>query len=428
MIADSQRGRLLIPIMTISAFGPYLAAGIRTEQIVVYVAAACLLPFTWTRLNSTPSLRVVILAYVGLITIAGVGSFFPLLNRSGIAPGNALAVLDNFTLPLAVVLLTASEVNVANRVALLQRVTLLVTVAMCANAVLALAQILYPPSISLVTRWLSADGSETVAARALTLGRYTGVMNQPALAGVCYGVALLCALYWLRDRPRWLALAVGVLTLGGVLAVSKSFLLIGLPVAGWHLIRLSGARGRRVVSFGFVAAAAAVCSMLGYLDRWTGLKYLLNLLPSHGGDQLGVLTGNRYGAESATRPMTEAVLKDHPFTGYGMSGLDAPTDSAWLQVLVVAGLIGVAFLACIVVALWRGYLNRRWALDETERRLFAGVALIAVASSFGFPVFTGNRLGLLLAVLLTLLLSSKPQQGQHEGRRSDSRPVGVPDS
>jgi hypothetical protein len=79
-----------------------------------------------------------------------------------------------------------------------------------------------------------------VAANAASDGRYTGIFNQPAEAGIAYGVALLL-LTWLARTREWkpfsVTCAAALVITGGVLTVSKVFLLCAAPVAVLTVLR-----------------------------------------------------------------------------------------------------------------------------------------------------------------------------------------------
>src|SRR5690242_13842992 len=49
--AGSERGLWTLTLVTVAAFGPYVASGVRTEQLVVYGIAALLLPFAAVQLR-----------------------------------------------------------------------------------------------------------------------------------------------------------------------------------------------------------------------------------------------------------------------------------------------------------------------------------------------------------------------------------------
>ena len=132
---------------------------------------------------------------------------------------------------------------------------------------------------------------------------------------------------------------------------------------------------------------------------------MLRIIPGLGDDaSLAFYTGNRYGSRSSTEPLIDAILSNEPWFGLGLRGVATATDTAFVQALVLGGLVGVACIATLLAALVTGYRKQRHNLEPPERHLFAGVVTIAVLLSFATPLLTGNRVAVLLWVLLGLLL------------------------
>lgn len=399
-----------VTLIAVSAFGPYLIGGIRTDQLVVYGLLVALLPFLFARIGSaSPAVTAILVAWSLIVAVASLGWVSPPQSTTRYGTGSAVANLDNLLMPLAVVILTLMVVKAHQREDALRRVAEITVAAMCVNAVVSVVQMARPLE-PLLARWWSSDGVSglTTAERALTLGRYTGIIGQPVVAGLFYSIALVCALYVLRQRPLRLAFVVTLLIVGGVLTVSKAFLLLGLPVAGWQLIRTRGSRGARFAAFTVIGGVAAyMAAVFGMLDRWQGLALLMQLTPGAERAHVAVYLGNRFGVGSSTEPIIDTVLASEPLLGFGMPGLAIYTDTAWVQTLVLAGLVGAAAFTVILVALVVGYLHRRRGLPDAERRLFAGLVVIAVAGSFATPALTVNRLSVVMWILLTLLLFSR---------------------
>ena len=423
--ASTTRGKVLLAVLIVSAFGPYLYGGIRTEQVAVYALALLLLPWLWIRIRPTPVMAVVLGLWVTLLAVAVFGWIDAPPNRSAFGLSSATANLDNLLLPVAVALVVLAVLVVdVDREALLRWVCALVTIGMSINAIVAIAQTRYSLDAYLGNWWSSS--ADNVATRALTLGRYTGILNQPALAGVMYGIAILCAMYVLHGHTRRLLLVAALLSIGATLAVSKAFFLVCLPVVVWHMFRTGGKGHQRFAVALFAAAGFYGLAFAGVLPAWTQADKVLLLVPTADTAFVSLYTGNRYGDQSTTTPVVEAVLSSSPVAGFGLNGLDTASDSAWIQVFVVAGLLGIAALAMVMVALVVGYWNRRNRMPEPERRLTAGLVTILVLTSFGFPVLTGNRLAVVAWALLTLLLMCQVKTGRAETRSVAQRELSLP--
>ena len=116
---------------------------------------------------------------------------------------------------------------------------------------------------------LSADG---VAGRAAELGRYSGVFNQPAEAGLMYGVGALVAVYCYRHRPGRLALLLAFIVLGGLICVSKIFIMIGLPLTLWYLWRSHRISAKVGLLLATPIIILATVLQSGYFANWIGFE------------------------------------------------------------------------------------------------------------------------------------------------------------
>jgi len=398
----------VVTLIALSIFGPYLIGGIRTEQFVVYGLAAGFVPFLfWKASRVTAALGVVIGAWVTLIAIALIGWSLPPPNDTPYASGSPFANLDNLVLPLSCILLTLLTVPPGDHIRAARRVAAIVVVGMSINAVIEAIQL----RVSLdhfLSRWWAGHEltGSTTAERAETLGRFTGIVGQPVVAGLLYSVALVAAVYLLRRRPVRLAAVGLLLAVGGLLTVSKAFFLLGVPIAGWQILRTTEKRLGRIVSLSLTAfAAATAAAWTGWLDEWSGEDLLLMLLPNSRHADLEFYLGSRFGETSSTQPIIGAVLSGSPLSGFGAPGLAIYTDTAWVQVLTLTGLLGGAVFVVGLAAVAVGHWHRRHALANAERAFFDAVVLIALLGCLATPALTANRLSVVLWVLLTLALS-----------------------
>lgn len=412
-------------IVTASVFGPYTAiGGLRWEQIAVYTAAAALiLPAVAAgRWMSQPAVGVV--ATLGaVLLVAAVGSIWPPFDPSMLPSGGFLAGLDDLALPIAAIVLAQAATAFAAPARVLRAVLGTVIVAMCANAAVAVESTVVDLGPVLAAWWAPSGTTLYVATNAAEMGRYTGILNQPAEAGVLYAVALSGAIYLLRRRPVVLWLAASALTLGGALCVSKIFLLVGLPAAVVQAI-LTTDRRRPLCALIATAATAVAVAMTGVAAGWTGAKYLGRLTTPEG-DAVAFYTGQRLGPGSTLGSVVDIVLHASPWAGIGAAGLDAPYDSAWVQMLVMAGIIGVAAYLYILLVLARAAWRRR---HSATAALGGALVAITVGGSVGLPVLTANRCGtvLCLALGLTVLARMPDRQQPLEDRPIAPAPsVGV---
>jgi hypothetical protein len=182
---------VLIVVMTVAAFGPYLISGIRTEQAVVYGAIALLFPMV---LMSTRPYFPIITLWLSIILILMLGLIPPTPYGAVYQPNGAASTLDNYGLPVIVMLLVWSAVR-EGQARLVLPVFAAVTVWLTAlNGLISIIGTRVDLSEYLRRFWSEA-GIGTTAENAAQLGRLSGIFNQPSEAGVMYGIAGLLAVW-----------------------------------------------------------------------------------------------------------------------------------------------------------------------------------------------------------------------------------------
>lgn len=412
VIGGVRLARLLPMVMVLAAFGPYVYGGVRTEQLVGYALIA---PALLGLLRSpAPSRLPVVMGLWGAVAVvASVAAVFPPnLGGTPWIGGSLLAGLDNFLLPLAVMLAVWSFVRTpAEARAALEGVCVTLVVCMSANTVAALLQ---TQGVQW-SAWWSGDGSGVVTALlAEENGRYSGLINQPAEAGFLYSLAIVAALRRYAQRPSALTAALAVLSVGGALTVSKTFLLVGLPLLVVGLFERSGSRGRRLVTV--LGSSLAVMVLFGrsLAASYPGFKQLAFLTnPSDNQSLLSVITAQRYGRGASSGALVTETLHHQPLFGYGAGGLGVPLDSTYVAILVYAGLTGL-----VLLVLAFAFMAREWATAERgDVRHFFGVFLVLLlASNLGIPTLTANRAGTVAWVFLSVTLLAVRGRAQRLAR------------
>lgn len=393
-------------IIAASAFGPYVAGGFRTEQIAVYGALLLLLVTPlWLRLGP-PLVGAGVAALLVLeFAVAAVGAAWPPQNTTAYQLGASLPGLDNLALPLAVLTIVWILVGSgADRVLMVRRVCQVIVCAMLLNTGLAIAAAV--GSTIDLAQFQGQVGASTVAYRAEQLGRFSGIFNQPAEAGLMYSIAALAAIYLYHQRPAVLVGMVALLSVGGLLTVSKVFVLVGLPVVLWQMLRASGRRHRRAAAALTVILAAWAAARAGLTPSWTGADYLLRLLPGSGQNAVDLYTAGRLGGSSTLTAVVSAVLDASPLTGFGAGGLQVPYDNGWVEAFTLAGAVGaLAFTATLGTLAWAWWC-RRESDGPAASRLAGGIVVVLAAAAVGVPSLTANRCATIVWLLLGLLLLS----------------------
>lgn len=393
-------------MVIIAAFGPYTPVqGVRTEQLAIYSCLLLGLPWCLPRLRMTHH-GVAVLGILGIyIGVATIGVFSPASNPY--EAGQLLGGADNLIRPGAVVVLAPVWLSSgADRVRLIHLTASLVVAVMCANAILAFVESRIDIGAVLRPFWSSTTNdivTRTVAGNAAQLGRFTGIINQPVEAGTLYGIALLAALYLWRSSRARLSAAFALLTAGGIVTVSKIFLVVALPVAIWQLVTLQSRGSRRTAWIVLSTTVFGAILFVLLLPQWSGADFLARLV-SPQGDYIAFYSAGRFGTNSSLSEVAQAVMASSPITGFGLRGAVVAYDNGWIQSLVFAGLIGAMCYTATLFILVASYYWTRKRGDSAETRLGGGLVILAIGASFGFPALTGNRVTAILWTLLGLTL------------------------
>lgn len=405
-----------IAIAILSAMGPYLGAGLRTEQVAVYAAAALL---TLRHLHATDArtlrlTRPISLAWMMYVACCLIATAIPPIQRGlNFQPGNITANLDNILVPTAVLLIVRTiPSSAATRI---QHTATSATVVVAAiNTAAAILQAFYGQSYP---RWWSAGLGESVAQLASQSGRYSGLLNQPSEAGVLYSLGLLSTVWLFAKRPWALLPLAALISLGGFMSVSKIFLFVGVPLAALQYTRTGRNGLQQVVQTVGLAAILVALSPTMAAMKIPGMDQFDRIVQMILGDAVTGLTGGRFSsAGSSFGPLVQDTINHSPLLGYGLEGVSASIDNALVEALVFAGLIGVgALIVFYGVLLVSGF--RTTTTKSPQRPLLQSITALIVVSSVGIPTLTVNRVGSIALILfLTTLIAAhtSPAVNDHE--------------
>ncbi|WP_206443041.1 hypothetical protein [Candidatus Protofrankia californiensis] len=412
-LSRTGRRRLLVRawpvIVVVAAFGPYLTNGVRTEQLVVYGSLLAALPFLVSRLRFGG-------LYACVLGLWALLAFSIIINpdRSAIPgrflPGSPLSGVDSYLYPLAVLLLVSCWMATGyTRLALLDVVCKAFVALAAGNGIIAFTGLFVNPTGWLQKFWGYAPATveTTVAVRAFSNGRLTGIFAQPAEAGIAYSLALFAAVYLFarpgRDRPVPLGLVATPVLVGGVLSASKMFLLVGMPLALWQAVR-QGRRVRRVLVIVGMAGMIRVALTQVDIPQWRG-AWMLSMLFSgnDGSSTVEKYTAGRLGSNGASGVAFDYVLATQPWFGYGAGGLAVSYDSSWVEAVIVGGIVGVVLFALVLAVLIGVWISGRPAPAGPQRPFATSVLGMSVAATAGLPAFTANRVALFIWIFLALL-------------------------
>lgn len=395
---SSKLPAFVVTTLAIASFGPYVTGSIRTEQAALYGLTLALFPMVIARFRPVGGVRF-LLPWLAYILVATLG----VVARNGTPmphdAGSLLGGYDNVLAPLAVMLLIWSVVPDWDADRLLIRFLKIVAVAMALNGVLAVLATTIDIATFMRPFWANEE-IETTADLAAQMGRYSGIFNQPAEAGALYGIAGLGAIYAWKNRPVFVALLITLMTLGGLISVSKVFIFGGLPMVVLYWF-WSQRGGRKIAAvFGIVLIALGVLQS-GIFAQWTGANYLGRLFVTSG-DQgfLELYSAGRFEEASSFSIVIEDVLAYSPLTGVGAAGWARPYDGAIAEFLVTGGVIGLILFGIVMVGLFTLPLK----LAGSARWFAFLFAIVTVGASFGFSPLTANRVSTVSWVIIALLV------------------------
>lgn len=399
------RGAVIVVALVLAALGPYVRGGIRTEQLGVYglfllMGLVALPAITRTSLRGATPWRL-LMTWGLYVAIAGAASLGASSLPARWPQGDLLAGLDSLLSPLMTMLVVWLAVDPRRAEDWLRLAARLIAVAMAANGLLALVMTQVDLGGVLRPFWSLSSGT-TTAEYAAGLGRFSGIFNHPAEGGALYGLAGVCAWYVWRHRPPLLYPVLVPILLGGLVTVSKIFVLGALPIILWLVWRSRGGSARLgLVLAGGVGMLALLRS--GYADRWAGLSYLSRIVSSDGEDALTFFTAGRIGENSTLLQVVQEVARISPLFGMGAEGFSVPYDNGWVEAFVLAGLSGVACYTAMLAWLW---LAGRSDPDPGRRLLLLSVTVLAAGGSLGLPVLTANRVATLYWLVCALAVAA----------------------
>ncbi len=415
---------IFLTAVILSAFGPSLwpSHGIRLDHLVVYSLSPWAAMYVLCQLWDFGPARFTLWCHVSLL--AWTAGATVIADRA-VSEIRMVSYAENYCMPVAAALVMMAIVrlcfpraprgafNVASAV---------VIWGMATNAVLAYLDFAFKFSRFYGPFYFTPldPGEVSVADLARTMERYTGILGQPAEAGIAYSLAMLCWAYKVRYFGRikaWDGLAFILVIAGGVLTSSKIFALVGLPLA-LMLFCLGDPRSRRLKkSFLPGLVVATILTFLGVqlLREWKGYEH--NLAPlaersNYTSDVSFTLTAGRLGSDGYTHQLFELVYTDSPATGWGFGSV-LLLDSAYSEVFVQGGAVAL-LLYCILLCYNLRYPFVTGRAHDLDGRFYLSLFLLVACAGIGVGVFTSNRVPVLLAsvlVPLSVLVGGRPCAG-----------------
>lgn len=389
----------LIVILILAAFGPYLVGSIRVEQAVVYGLLLLSMPFVLKNFNPISGLNF-FLWWAFYIAVAMVGAIFPPLTMP-FPSGSLLAGLDNLLLPLAIMVLVWTFVPREEAYRLVKLACKFIAGLMFINAIIAILSTSIDLSPVLKFFWTSGESGGSVAERAEAIGRYSGIFNQPVEVGMMYSIAGIASIYVWRTRPIFTVCILSVIIIGGLISVSKIFILAGLPTIIFYLI-WSFKGVQKVLVFVTVLLIVFGISLSGFFSAWDGADYLLRLfIPRQDQDVISLYSAGRFNEGATFWEHFWMALNTSFFGGVGASGWKIPYDGALLEFAVMGGVLGLLSLLVILLSLLT--LSFKFEMGDPLRIFSLLFAAQVIAANFGFSPLTANRTSTVVWTLIALI-------------------------
>lgn len=409
-----------IPVLlVVTAFLPYLSKdrGIRVENLVTAILAvwAGIIFLYQGKIQRVlfPALGLSVVIFFHIVAATA-------LNGAGMADLKlALGRIDHYSRPLAVLLvcgvcLAGASRDTVLRVFVACGKVLLVCVTL--NAAVQVATV-FTTVDWIVTSFRPAAGATglTVADMAAGNFRFVGIFNQPLEHGAVYAVAIIVwvRLWQGRFLPSWAALtSLIAIVVGGVLGISKVFLLGGIPAAVF-LFFARGVRARDVAILG-AAVIALVLVFSGVAVAWRGSGSISMLLSTGLSPRslFYIVFGGRFGGGQdymlTSNLATDlwAIARQSPLFGVGAGQSFRVGDNEYLMGLVEGGILVLLLIVFRIVGFFVSAV-RASLMNHNARALAALTGMVALGS-MGGPISGIPRSGTVIWVFLTLLMLVLP--------------------
>ena len=404
-------------LITLSIFGPYVSGNLRLEQFALIPIFMVVVIMGWPTLMSRPFSPLPVLGtWLGLIGIIMIGTLWRPADLGAYGSPAVSHGLGALLTPVMLIVLTWFWAQQASTLRLITAVAWTVCAAMTANGLISLIQFATKNSqiISILPQfWSGGAAGGSVASFSGGNGRYTGIFDQPAVSGIAYGVGLLCLLYLVRSegRPRSILIwpATLLMTAGGLVAVSKTFVFGALPILALVVARTPQVRLRVAAGAAFVGAAVWALAAEHALPSWpSGVAAAKGLVSAS--SFTSQATGGRYGSGGTLGPVVGDVLHSSPVIGFGAGGLNVAYDSLWVEIMAMGGLAGLVLMVTVFVLLWTRLTGLRAALGTAERSLAGAALALAAVVSLGIPSLMTDPAASLLWLILGLLITGQARR------------------
>ena len=405
-LGEPQSERLTVSFLAVMAVvfigGPYIFGPVRLEHVAIYGLATLAIAVgiknsrsgAINSFNMTwPSIFLVVF-WLGLFAWSLVRETWLLIAEDA-RWEMALSGADSFALPASSFFLGTV---LASRLGFERAITLLTFSAaglMAVNAAVAgFSSLLGPPAfLGIFQQSLWATELSTSEK---SLDQYLGVFNLPAEAGLAYSLVSILLVQNLASRPMPSLALLFLLSVGGILSVSKVYSLGGVFLIILIALILGGLKAVVQVGATIVGGTLVAWSLV---PKTVFERIFLSASGASGETVVNVALGGRAAAQPGGVVSTGEALSESTFWGLGLSAIqtqDIALDSAFQHVWMMAGLPGSLLYAGIIASLFVGAITTK----QPFRVVAIAVFVLLMGSTLGFEPISSNRSGTLVCLTL----------------------------
>ena len=244
----------------------------------------------------------------------------------------------------------------------------------------------------------------TVAERAFRSARYTGIFSSPLEAGLYMSVGLLLSAYLVVNNYKKILGYYGLIfiSFGGLMSVSK-VMIVGIILTVLFLLWNLKKRNYLKICFIFIFFSLLVFILNTiYLDYFEPLKNIQKYYPwnwNEDTDVLKLLTAKRFSNNEEGTLIIK--FRENPMIFGGGFRNYGTVDSAFLEVWLIGGVIGLLLLSLILIyPIYKGWRNKKFI----DGKLMFFLGLLFTIASIGAPAITKNRVSIVYFIILSVLI------------------------
>ena len=383
----------IVKLLIIGAFGPYLvpSIGIKSYHFVLYTTSTILILYSTYR-KSSLKIPHFILPLIGSLIFCYI-SFMN--NIDSVLLLRAIGSFERIFAAIVVMILVHNlRIVTGEDIASIEK---FFAILMSINALFAVCQVAGININIIQSLWIKSY-EDSVSVKASGLGRFCGLINQPLEAGFSYGLALLGITHSYYFKRSKFSIVLGLIILvGGVLTVSKSFILLSLPLFICCMFFVFTRSRFLYFCISLIVISTLLFSVLK--EYWLGFQYLQAYVDyAIAKDVVDFLTAGRFGGESTdVTDLFSLVTYKSPLLGFGLGSTEL-MDNGYLEFYYQGGILALlGYLLFFIIYICNTFRVLRQK-ETFEVAFYYLLIVLIVLASVGGPVITVNYVSIPLAI------------------------------